>query len=193
MLEQLNQFDQNLFFAINHGLSNAFFDWLMPFLRNRFFWTPLYLFIVIFCIRNYGKQGWLLLVFLGLTFGVTDYSSSSIVKPAFQRLRPCNNPELKAEVNSLIACGSGYSFPSSHAANHFAIAFFLITMFYHKWKTILPLGIFWALSISFAQVYVGVHYPGDVLFGGLLGGMIGYVMGTILTNTSAFRTWKPGN
>lgn len=193
MLEQINQIDQNLFFAVNHGLSNPFFDWLMPYVRNRFFWTPLYLFMIIFFVRNYGKQGWLLLLFLGITFGLTDYSSSSIVKPAFQRLRPCNNPQLKADVNNLIACGSGYSFPSSHAANHFAIALFLITIFYSKWKPILPLGVFWAFLISFAQVYVGVHYPGDVMAGAILGGMIGYVIATILLSLAAFKTWKPGN
>ncbi|MEJ7780259.1 MAG: phosphatase PAP2 family protein [Daejeonella sp.] len=193
MLEQLNQFDQSLFFAINQGLSNPFFDWLMPHLRNRYFWTPLYLFLLIFFARNYGKQGWLLLVFMGLAFGFSDYSASSIIKPAFERLRPCNDPEIKADVNSLIACGTGFSFPSSHAANHFALAVFLIIMFYEKWKPIILLGLLWASSISFAQVYVGVHYPGDIMFGALLGGMIGYVMSTILLQLKIFKGWKAGN
>ena len=193
MLEQLIQFDQDLFFAINQGLSNPFFDWLMPALRNRFFWTPLYLFIIIFFIRNYGKQGWYLLIFLGLTFGFTDFTSSSIIKPSVQRLRPCNDPEIKSEVNSRIACGSGVSFPSSHASNHFALAIFMITMFYSKWKAILPLGLLWAGSISFAQVYVGVHYPVDVSSGALIGSMIGYIMASILLVTKPFSTWKSGN
>ena len=193
MFEQLIQFDQDLFFAINQGLSNPFFDWLMPALRNRFFWTPLYLFIIIFFIRNYGKQGWYLLIFLGLTFGFTDFTSSSIIKPTVQRLRPCNDPEIKSEVNSRIACGSGFSFPSSHASNHFALAIFMITMFYSKWKAILPLGLLWAGSISFAQVYVGVHYPVDVSSGALIGSMIGYIMASILLVTKPFSTWKSGN
>ncbi len=193
MLEQLIQFDQTLFFAINKGLANPFFDWLLPALRNRFFWTPLYLFMTVFFIRNYGKQGWLLLVFLGLSFGFTDYSSSSVVKPAFERLRPCNDPGIKDDVRSLIACGSGFSFPSSHASNHFAMAFFLISMFYYKWKLILPIALFWAFSISFAQIYVGVHYPGDIIMGAILGGMIGYVMSVLLLLTQPFRTWKPEN
>ncbi|SDM10154.1 undecaprenyl-diphosphatase [Daejeonella rubra] len=193
MLEQLIQFDQNLFFAINHGLNNPFFDWLMPALRNRFFWTPLYLFIIVFFIRNYGKQGWIMILFLGLTFGFTDFFSSSIVKPSVQRLRPCNDPDIKADVKNIIACGSGYSFPSSHATNHFGLAAFLIVMFYPKWKMILPLGLFWAASISFAQIYVGVHYPVDILAGAILGGMIGYIMGTILLTSKTFKSWKPGN
>jgi undecaprenyl-diphosphatase len=193
MLEQLIQFDQNLFFTINHGLSNSFFDWLMPALRNRFFWTPLYLFIIIFFIRNYGKQGWILILFLILTFGFTDFFSSSILKPSVQRLRPCNDPEIKSDVKNLIACGSGFSFPSSHASNHFGLAVFLIVMFYPKWRLILPIGLFWAASISFAQVYVGVHYPVDILAGAILGGMIGYIMGTILLVSKTFRAWNSGN
>jgi undecaprenyl-diphosphatase len=193
MLEQLIQFDQNLFFTINHGLSNSFFDWLMPALRNRFFWTPLYLFIIIFSIRNYGKQGWIMILFLGLTFGCTDFISSSLIKPTVQRLRPCNDPEIKSDVKNLIDCGSGYSFPSSHASNHFGLAVFLIVMFFSKWKLILPIGLLWAASISFAQVYVGVHYPVDILAGAILGGMIGFSMGKILLASKTFGTWNPGN
>ncbi len=193
MLEQLNQLDQNIFFFINKDLSNEFFNWLMPSLRNRYFWTPLYLFMAIFFVRNYGKQGWLILVFMGLTFGITDYFSSSVVKPAFERLRPCNDPIIKADVNTRIACGTGFSFPSSHAANHFSLAFFLITVFYSKWRPIMGLAIFWAFSISFAQIYVGVHYPGDIIFGAILGGMIGYILSTILLHLQAFKGWKPGN
>jgi undecaprenyl-diphosphatase len=193
MLEQLIQFDQNLFFTINHGLSNSFFDWLMPALRNRFFWTPLYLFIIIFSIRNYGKQGWIMILFLGLTFGCTDFISSSLIKPTVQRLRPCNDPEIKSDVKNLIDCGSGYSFPSSHASNHFGLAVFLIVLFFSKWKLILPMGLLWAASISFAQVYVGVHYPIDILAGAMLGGMIGFIMGKILLASKTFGTWNPGN
>jgi undecaprenyl-diphosphatase len=193
MLEQLIQFDQNLFFTINHGLSNSFFDWLMPALRNRFFWTPLYLFIIIFSIRTYGKQGWIMILFLGLTFGCTDFISSSLIKPTVQRLRPCNDPEIKSDVKNLIDCGSGYSFPSSHASNHFGLAVFLIVLFFSKWKLILPMGLLWAASISFAQVYVGVHYPIDILAGAMLGGMIGFIMGKILLASKTFGTWNPGN
>ena len=193
MLEQIIQFDQNLFFGINQGLSNSFFDWLMPALRNRYFWTPLYLFVIIFLARNYGKKGWLILLFAIITFGITDYFSSSIIKPSVERLRPCNDPELKNEVNNLIACGTGYSFPSSHAANNFGLAIFLILIFYHKWKLILPIGIFWAFSISFAQIYVGVHFPLDILFGALLGSIIGYVVGTLLLLNKSFQKWESGN
>lgn len=193
MLEQINQLDQEIFYSINQGLSNTFFDWLMPLLRNRYFWIPLYLFMVVFFVRNFGRKGWLILIFMGLTFGFTDYFSSSILKPAFERLRPCNDPLIKAQVNNLIPCGTGFSLPSSHAANHFALALFLIIVFYKKWKPILPLALLWAFSISFAQVYVGVHYPFDVSFGAIVGGIIGYIFSTILLHIKAFTGWKPGN
>lgn len=192
-MPDLIQLDQNLFSAINQGMSNPFFDWLMPYLRNRYFWSPLYLFLAIFFVRNYKNRGWMLLLFFGLTFAITDYLTSSVIKPSVERLRPCNDPEIKNEMNLLIACGSGYSFPSTHAANHFALAFFLINMFYRRWKAILPLALLWAISISFAQVYVGVHYPLDVTFGGIIGSMTGFMIAAILKTTQAFRKWKFGN
>jgi undecaprenyl-diphosphatase len=193
MIDQLVQFDRDLFFAINNGLSNGFFDWLMPILRDRYTWVLLYLFIIVFSIKNYGKQGFIMILFLVMTFGISDFISSSVIKPNVQRLRPCNETEIKTKVNNLVDCGTGYSFPSSHATNHFAIAVFLIMMFYHKWKVILPIGILWAASISFAQIYVGVHYPIDILTGGLLGSSIGLGMSKILLSNKSFKTWKSGN
>jgi len=193
MIDQLVQFDRDLFFAINHGLSNSFFDWLMPILRDRYTWVLLYLFIIVFSIKIYGKQGFIMILFLAMTFGISDFLSSSVIKPNVQRLRPCNETEIKTNVNNLVDCGTGYSFPSSHATNHFGIAVFLIMMFYHKWKIILPIGILWAASISFAQIYVGVHYPIDILTGSLLGSSIGLGMSKILLSNKSFKTWKSGN
>jgi undecaprenyl-diphosphatase len=193
MIDQLVQFDRDLFFAINHGLSNGFFDWLMPILRDRYTWVLLYLLIIVFSIKNYGKQGFIMILFLAMTFGISDFLSSSVIKPNVQRLRPCNETEIKTNVNNLVDCGTGYSFPSSHATNHFGIAVFLIMMFYHKWKIILPIGILWATSISFAQIYVGVHYPIDILTGSLLGSSIGLGMSKILLSNKSFKTWKSGN
>lgn len=192
MLEQLIQFDQEFFLAINQGLSNSFFDRVMPLLRNRFFWAPLYLFLVVFFLRNYRRKGWLMIIFFLLTFAVTDYLNSGVLKPIFERLRPCNDPFMKPELNIRVRCGSGFSFPSSHAANHFALGMFLITAFYHRWKWILPLALLWAFSISFAQVYVGVHYPLDVLAGGILGSIIGYITGTVFLTFFSDKIWKPG-
>lgn len=174
MIETLQQFDAELFLKVHRGLSNDFFDWLMPLVRNRFFWSPLYLFIVVFCIRQYKKTGYYMIGMILATFAMGDLISSRLIKPAVARLRPCNEPSLVHDIIHRIPCGSGYSFPSSHATNHFAIAVFLICLFYKKWKPILPLGLAWALLVSFAQVYVGVHYPIDTFVGALLGTAIGF-------------------
>lgn len=173
MIESLQQFDADLFLKIHRGLANPFFDWLLPLMRNRFFWAPLYLFIIVFCHIQYKKKGWYIVGMLLLTFAIGDLLASRIIKPFIGRLRPCNEPTLLNDIISRVPCGSGYSFPSAHATNHFAIAIFLIFVFYDKWKPILPIGLAWAFIISFSQIYVGVHYPIDVTLGALLGTIIG--------------------
>ncbi len=178
-LESIKHFDTGLFLEIHRGLANPFFDWLMPLLRNRFFWTPLYLFIIVFCIRQYKKQGFYVIGMILFTFAMGDLISARLIKPFVGRLRPCNDISLSSYIIPRVPCGGGFSFPSSHATNHFAIAFFLIFIFYNKWKGILPLGFFWAFMISFAQVYVGVHYPVDVTAGALLGTTIGLLCGRL--------------
>lgn len=192
MLDQLINADHQLFYSINSGLANPFFDWLMPLLRNRYLWVPLYLFLAVFLVIQYRKTGILLLISFALTFGFADFFSSSLLKPAIQRLRPCNDTEIKKNTRLLIACGSGYSFPSTHAANHFALAIFLVTVFYKRWKPIILLALSWAFAVSFAQIYVGVHYPLDIVGGAVLGAMIGYVTGTVLLTFKPIGKWKPG-
>jgi membrane-associated phospholipid phosphatase len=175
MIESLQQFDVDLFLKIHRGLANSFFDWLMPLMRNRYFWSPLYLFIIVFCCIEYRKKAWYILGLLLLTFALGDLTASRIIKPLAGRLRPCNNLDLVNDIIHRVPCGSGFSFPSAHATNHFAIAIFLIFVFYDKWKPVLPLGLFWAFIISFAQIYVGVHYPLDTVAGALLGITIGLI------------------
>lgn len=174
MIEYLISLDKELFFSINQGWSHPFLDWLMPILRNPYTWAPLYLFIIIFCIRTYKMRGAYVILALLINFGISDMVSSQVVKKSFQRVRPCNDLEMKEDVQLRVRCGSGFSFTSSHATNHFALAVFLIAIFYKRWKWVLPLGILWATSISIAQVYVGVHYPGDILAGAILGTLISW-------------------
>ncbi|MGF1924924.1 MAG: phosphatase PAP2 family protein [Bacteroidia bacterium] len=113
-----------------------------------------------------------------ITFALGDFISAKLIKPNVQRVRPCNEVSLSKSIIKRVPCGSGYSFPSAHATNHFAIALFLIGIFYRDWKWILPLGLIWAALVAFAQVYVGVHYPLDTLAGALLGTAIGLITST---------------
>jgi undecaprenyl-diphosphatase len=174
MITELQQFDTDLFLKIHRGLGNEFFDMVMPWMRNRFFWAPLYIFIVAFCIKQYQKRGYYMIGMILVTFAMGDLIASRLIKPFVGRIRPCNAVYLAQDIIHRVPCGSGYSFPSAHATNHFAIAVFLICLFYNQWKPILPLGLAWAFIISFAQVYVGVHYPIDTIFGAFLGTSIGF-------------------
>lgn len=179
MIDQIVHIDQEIFLAINQGLSNPVFDWLLPILRNPYTWAPLYLFLVIFFIKTYGKTGILIVVMTLATFGASDAISSHVIKKTVKRVRPCNDIEFKEDVNIRVRCGSGFSFTSSHATNHFALAFFWIVLFRRKWKHAMWLCITWATLISLSQIYVGVHYPFDILCGAILGILIGLTTGYI--------------
>ena len=174
MINELLQLDTELFLKIHRDLSNDFFDWLMPLVRNRFFWSPLYLFIVIFCIKEYKKEGVYIILMVLATFALGDIIASRIIKPTVARVRPCNEVKLADQIIHRVDCGTGKSFPSNHATNHFGIAVFLICVFYRRWKAILPIGLFWASLVCFAQIYVGVHYPIDILAGAILGTCIAF-------------------
>lgn len=185
MIEHLKDIDELVFLAVNQGISNVAFDWIMPILRNKYTWTPVYLFIIIFSIRHFKLRGAAMILCLLITAGLSDFISASVLKPTFKRIRPCNELTLKEEIVPRVNCGSGYSMPSSHASNHFAIAVFLSLVFRRSWKSISYLAYTWASLICLAQVYVGVHYPFDVLCGAVLGSIIGYMMAKL------FIKWQP--
>ena len=132
----------------------------------------------------------LILLVFAATVGTADFISSGLIKKNIQRLRPCNDPVFREMVHlRLPRCGGGYSFPSSHAANHFAAAVFLAMLFGRRKRWVWPALFGWAASIALMQVYVGVHYPADILGGaavGILVGFIGYEMGR---RTNAIRVF----
>jgi membrane-associated phospholipid phosphatase len=175
MPDFLLQLDRHLFYFINHDLTNAFFDWLMPMMRNPRFWIPLYLFIIGFSVIRYKKTGAILIALLLLSVGFADFTSASIIKKLIQRDRPCRDVVTTQTVISRVSCGTGYSFPSTHATDHFAIAIFLSCIFGKKWRWVWVAAIFWAAVICFAQVYVGVHFPVDVTAGALYGALVGWL------------------
>lgn len=173
-METILNIDKLLFEFINHDLSNRVFDLVLVFFRNKTVWLPLYLFLISFFIFNFKKKGIIIILFAFVGTGIADYTSSSIIKPAVERLRPCNDPQLNPELVLRVNCGSGYSFTSSHATNHFALGAFFYLVFLTIYRKYALLFLIWAAIISFAQVYVGVHYPIDVISGALLGTIIGY-------------------
>lgn len=182
-MEQLLYWDQVVFQAINSGMANWFFDWLMPLFRNQFIWLPVYIFFAAFFVYNFPPKGFYILLFGLLTFMLSDQISASLIKPVIQRLRPCNDPYFAHYVRLLIPCGSGFSFPSAHATNHFAFSVFLISVIPLRMRWVLPFALFWAFGVSFAQIYVGIHYPVDVIFGAFLGSCIGVVTSSLCKRT----------
>lgn len=185
MIDHLIQLDRHLFYFINHDMANPFFDWIMPILRNARVWIPLYIFIIIFCLWRYKKQGAVLIVLLALSAGVADFTTGVIAKNEIKRLRPCRDPIVAQTDTVRVTCGTGYSFPSTHASDHFAMAAFLCFVFYKKWRWIWLWGVLWAGSISFAQVYVGVHFPIDVIAGTLYGILVGWSLSLV------FKKFQP--
>ncbi|MFZ1790805.1 MAG: phosphatase PAP2 family protein, partial [Saprospiraceae bacterium] len=104
----------------------------------------------------------------------SDMVSSQLIKKTVKRLRPCRT-ELPLQVTQRAYCGSGYSFTSSHATNHFAIAIFWFLVIGKDWKYIKVPILLWAVIVCIAQVYVGVHFPSDVFVGSIIGMTIGYL------------------
>ncbi len=182
-MEFILSLDKQLLRLINYTWHNNFFDWLMPWLRNSLMWAPLYLFLIVFTVSNFKKNGWWWILFVLCTVTLSDLTSSRLIKENVMRLRPCNDADLSSWLRVLV----GYrpqssSFTSSHATNHFAVASFIYITFKNNpllqpFKNWLLLLFFWAFSICYAQVYVGVHYPVDVACGALIGILIGYLPG----------------
>ena len=175
MLQRLIQADRTLFELINQEWTNPLLDGLMPFLRNQFTWVPVYFFLLLFGYFNFRQRLLPWIGFFLLTFALTDMISAQFFKEYIQRPRPCWDNFTSAHVRMLIPCSHAYSFVSSHAANHFGIAIFLFGTLSTFFKKHLWIVFLWAFLVSSAQVYVGAHFPGDVIGGCFLGLIIGYL------------------
>lgn len=175
-MSELLQLDHSLFYLINQEWHLSFIDTIMPYWRDKKTWIPFYIAMTLFLLYRFRLKGLYLVLAIMLTAGVADSTSSHLIKKTVKRLRPCNDPELKTEVNLLAGCGSGYSFTSSHATNHFALAMFLVLTLGRLYAWIRWPLLLWAASIAYGQVYVGVHFPLDVLCGSILGIIIAILM-----------------
>ncbi len=176
----IEQWDTYVFLKINTQWTNSFLDSVFPWWREANAWVPLYLFFVVFALLNFKQKAVPWILFVVVTLVLTDQISSTLIKNWVARPRPCRDPFLADQVRLILnTCSGAYSFPSSHAANHFGFAVFIFMTLkpvVKKWGYWL---LIWAATICYGQVYVGVHYPVDVLCGGVLGSLIGYGVGRV--------------
>jgi undecaprenyl-diphosphatase len=181
--QTLDQWDKWLFTLIKSGGTNSFFDVVLPYFRDSVFWAPLYIFMLAFVALNYGKKGWWWSIAFICTVAIADMVSSRLFKEGFERLRPCKDPFFMEQVRLLLKyCSGGYSFTSSHAANHFGIATFVSLTFYSAFGRWIFISYLWAFFISYAQVYVGVHYPLDIAGGAGIGTLAGLLTARVFNN-----------
>lgn len=187
MLDTLKQLDTTWFLAINNGLQNSLFDAVCPYLREPKFWIPLYVLAAWVSYKKFGVKALWVMLAAGLLVLVSDQFSANLIKKSVMRLRPCNDPILQTHVHLLVRCGNGFSFMSAHATNHFAIAVYFSLLFKTYWRWLFPVALVWAGSIAFSQVYVGVHYPLDVICGALTGSLFGYIFSRIVQSKLALQ------
>jgi len=185
-MEYLNQLDTQLFMLIN-GSHNAFFDPIMYWLSDKLIWAPMYLLIVFLMVRRYKMRGLLMLLFVGLVIALCDQTASGLLKNTVQRLRPSHEPAL-AGLIYLSKAGPGglYGFASSHAANVFGLATFLYFVLDSKFRYLKYWLFLWALGVAYSRIYNGVHYPGDVLVGSLIGIAYGFLMAKAYFKTDIY-------
>lgn len=171
-LDTLVRIDSDLLLAVN-GMHSRFFDFFMPVCTDKLVWIPLYLSLLYILFRNMSfKTAMLCLVCIALAAGLSDVISSKALRFAVMRLRPSN---IENELHNLVHIvdgyrGGRYGFPSSHAANTFSLAVFMVCLY--RCRTISFFMVFWALLNCYTRLYLGVHYPGDILAGAVLGSLL---------------------
>jgi undecaprenyl-diphosphatase len=174
-----NAFDTYFYQLINQRLSAEWLDVIMVRFSDKIFWTPLYALCIYFMVKEFGKKAVLILLFLFVAVAASDRLTSGFMKPYFGRLRPCHEMSLTPRIPEGVTCSETGSMASSHAANHFGVAMFLFITLKDFCGPYRYLFFLWAAIICYAQIYVGVHFPGDIAGGAVLGLSIGWMAASL--------------
>ena len=179
MIDFLTRIDTELFLFLN-GLHVDWLDPVMTFISGKITWAPFYIVLLFLVIKNYKKQSIIIIIGIILLIVCSDQVSSGIFKPIFERPRPCHNEAIKDLVYLPNGhCGGAYGFISSHACNTFALAAFLTLILKKYYKKIAYVMFIWATLVAYSRIYMGVHYPGDVIAGAAVGAIIGVIIAKI--------------
>jgi len=183
MIEALEQLDLLIFYFFNHTLSCGFFDLFFSFITNVRHWFPVYIIALLYLVIKGGRKGRIAAVIVLLLVAATDQFGARVLKEIFQRLRPCN---ALPDVLTPLGCTGTFSFPSNHALNNFAVAFFFLLIYPKaKWYLITA-----ASLIAISRVYLGLHYPSDILGGAILGIGFGYLFSYLHIQAEKFVNEK---
>lgn len=182
LYNQLEQLDRKLFFAINQS-HHPWVDRIVYWVTHEAFWIPLYVLLLYLVIKHLRAQSWIALIAIAVLIIICDQVASGLVKPWIQRLRPCFHPDLQVVVHVVGRHHGLYGFISSHAANTFGLATFLYLLLGSRYPSMKLLFI-WAIGISYARIYGGVHYPADMVVGALSG----IVWGGVVFRLYAYRS-----
>lgn len=173
-MDSLVELDKELLLLLN-SFHTPWLDPIMFWLTKTIVWLPLYLFLLYLSIKEYKKQTWIVLVGIGVTILLGDQITSGFMKPFFERLRPSQEPSLEGLIHLVNGYKGGrFGFASGHAANTFGTATFFFLVFKDRYP-LMKWIFLWAALMTYTRIYLGVHYPGDILVGGLIGCLIGWI------------------
>ena len=176
MMEQLIEWDKQLLVFLN-SFHHPWLDPVMMLITKTVFWIPLYLYFIFLIFKQHKKDGWWFLLGAAVTILMADQITASLMKPYFARLRPSHDPSLEGLLHLVNGYKGGlYGFASSHAANTFGAATFVWLVLGPNYRWI-GFAFAWAAIMTYSRIYLGVHFPGDVFVGALVGiasGWCGY-------------------
>lgn len=177
-MQKLITLDKELFLYLNQH-HTPWLDPLMFWMSQTYTWFPLYALLLFIAFKNYREKTWIMLVCIAMTITLSDQLASGVLKPLFMRLRPSHDPDLENLIHYVNGYKGGlYGFASSHASNVFALATFFWLVFRKQYKIVGILFV-WAAVVAYTRIYLGVHFPGDVIVGalvGMLAAWIGYIL-----------------
>lgn len=189
-MNTLSSIDSDLFLFLN-GLHADWLDGIVIAITEMWAWIPLYLLLIYWTVKQYGKHWWWIILSVCVVVLCSDQLSSHVLKPTVQRLRPCFNDDLKDLIYLPKGLAGGrFGFTSSHAANTFAIAAFLTPVLRESRPWIGIVLYLWAFLSSYSRIYMGFHYPGDIVCGAVLGILIGLSIWKAFRWILVKKTWK---